>query len=651
MDTIDGGAAFDTIDFIFNEEPVDVDSFFVSLEVTGSDGCVGGVGDTLFVLPYTYLQSNIRTTDSNDNNNSLCAGDTALFRGRDRRNQDLNFSWDFGDGQTDTTTNASDFTENIYAVGGDYAVSMYYFQPSTGCVDTVTTNVTVEAAPQVGFATNVDSLSAICAGQIIQFTDTSRVTSGSITGITWDLGNGEMGDTSPYSTLFEKGTFDVTLEASTDNGCSNSFTRALEIVGPEGGINIDDNTICPGDTVAFSIDNPVDVDSVVWFFGDGFVDSSNVLNVEHQYLSRNIPSTYSVTSTFILYSNDGCELPADTVINFYQVESGFEVTNDQGLVDNLFCIEESVFLMDTSLNADTYRWDFGNGETSGGANPVLTYSSQGTYIIEQIVENATWGCLDTLQTSIVIEGLPSTGLNLSSDTVCFGETFTASINQVNDSSAYLWSPSRETGTSLSFDPEESFLLTLTETNYAGCVSSLDSLITVIQPYPFNDWDTTIQEGKSARLPVILLDSAYNFELTPLDGLSCIDCSYPIVSPLEDVFYNLRIRDNFGCFDDDYSLTVFVIPPSFISMPESFTPNGDGVNDEIFVKGWFLQELIEYKIFNRWGEMIFSTKDIDKGWDGTFNGKMQKSDIYVYRIRALGVDGNMVQKEGYINLIK
>lgn len=648
-DTISGDAAFDTISFTFLEEPVDVDSFFVALEVTGSDGCVGGVGDTLFVLPYTYLNGAIRTTDDNNNNNDLCASDTAFFRGRDRRGQDLHFAWDFGDGQTDTTTNANDFAENVYAVGGDYTVSMYYFQPSTGCVDTLTRTITVESAPDVGFETDVDNLSAICAGEIIQFSDTSTVTTGSITGLLWDLGNGETGTTTTYSTLFDKGSYDVTLEASTDNGCTNSFTRTMIIVGPEGDINIDDDSVCPGDTVAFNIDMPVDVDSVVWFFGDGFVDSSNVVSVDHRYLSDNIPSSYSVTATFVLYSNDGCELPADTVINFYQVEAGFEVYNQDGLVDNLFCIDETVQLSDTSINADVFDWDLGDGESATESDPSYSYSTQGTYTIQQVVENSVWGCSDTLRSTIVIEGLPDGGLVLSADTLCLGETLTASINPPNDSSSYLWSTGDVTS-SISLDPVESFLLSLTETNYAGCVSSLDSMIEVIQPYLYNDWDTTIQEGKSARLP-ILLDSAFSFELSPVDGLSCLNCNYPVVSPLEDVVYNLRISDTFGCFDDQYTLTVFVIPPSFISMPESFTPNGDGVNDEIFVKGWFLQELREFKVFNRWGEVIFSTNDINVGWDGTFNGKIQQTDIYVYKIVAVGVDGNIVQKEGYINLIK
>lgn len=648
-DTIRGDAAFDTISFTFLEEPVDIDSFFVSLQVTGGDGCVGGVGDTLFVLPYHYLNGAIRTTDANNNNDDLCAGDTAFFRGRDRRNQDLYFAWDFGDGQTDTTTNADDFTENIYAVGGDYTVSMYYFQPSTGCIDTLTQTVSIESAPEVGFLTDADSLAAICAGEIIQFSDTSVVTSGSITSINWDLGNGETGTTSSYSTLFDRGSYDVTLQASTDNGCSNSFTRTIDIVGPLGNLITDENTICPGDTIAFSVENPIDVDSIVWFFGDGFVDSTNMIAVEHKYLSENIPSTYSVTATFVLYSSEGCELAENTNIDFHQVAAGFEVYNDQGVIDDLFCIDETIQLADTSLNADTFAWSFGDGGTSTASGPSYAYGAQGLYSIQQIVENTTWGCSDTVQSFVTIEGLPDGGLLLSGDTLCLGETLQASIEPPNDSSTYLWSTGDITP-SISFEPSSSFVLSLTETNYAGCVSSLDSMIEVIQPYLYNDWDTTIQEGKSARLP-ILLDSGYNFEVSPLDGLSCLNCNYPVVSPSEDITYNLQITDAFGCFDDTYSLTVFVIPPSFISMPESFTPNGDGVNDIIYVKGWFLEELIEYKIFNRWGELIFTTNDLDKGWDGTFNGRIQKSDVYIYRIKARGVDGNTLQKEGYVNLIK
>ncbi|WP_462248836.1 PKD domain-containing protein [Ekhidna sp.] len=494
VDTIKGGPTLDTIDFVFNEEPVDVDSFFVSLQVTGSDGCVGGVEDTLFVLPYVYLNSRIIAGPDNDN---LCAGDLAEFRGRDNRNQDLQFGWDFGNLDTDTTLNSSDFAQTTYATGADYTVSMYYFQPATGCVDTLTTIVEVESAPDIGFETNVDALPAICAGEIIQFTDTSLVTTGSITSINWDLDNGEVGDVSPYSTIFDKGSYDVTLEASTDNGCSNSYTRTLVIVGPEGGINVDDDSVCPDDTVAFNVDNPIDVDSVVWFFGDGLVDSSNVLSVDHQYLGNNIPASYAVTATFVLYSSDGCELAADTTINFYQVEAGFDVLNENGVIDSLFCVDEPITFSDNTVNADIFNWDFGSGDASTDASPSFSYASQGSYVVQQIVENALWGCVDTLSSSITIEGLPDTGLELNNDTICFGETLTASLTLVNDSSTYSWSPTGETGSSISFDPQNTFTLSLTETNYAGCVSSLDSLITVIQPYAFSDWT---QPFKKARVP-------------------------------------------------------------------------------------------------------------------------------------------------------
>ncbi|MEM9339388.1 MAG: PKD domain-containing protein [Bacteroidota bacterium] len=648
VDTIKGDGTVDTISYTFLEEPVNVDSFYVALEVTGVDGCVGGVGDTLFALPYTYLNSRIISASNND---ELCIGDVAAFRGRDNQNQELNFSWDFGNSETDTTLTSSEVTQTTYTVPGDYTVSMYYFQPATGCIDTLTTTVDVESAPDVGFETNVDNLAAICAGEIIQFTDTSKETFGSIDRLVWDLDNGETGDTSPYSTIFEKGSYDVTLEASTENGCARSIMKNLFIVGPEGKINVDDAVICPGDTVSFRMENPIDVDSVVWFFGDGLIDTTNLNQVDHPYLVANVSASNSVTSTLLLYSSNGCERAEDTVITFFQVDAAFETLNNDGVTDSLFCIDETIQLTDASLNANNYAWNFGDGSSTSVDSPTHLFSTPGSYTISQAVENVAEGCRDTVTSLITVVGPEELNVQLSHDTLCLGETFLASLTQPNDSSSYRWMPSGETGSLTSLTPQSTFTLSLEATNFAGCVSSLDSLVTVIQPYAFNDWDTTIQEGKSATLPVVLLDSTYFFELTPPEGLSCVDCPFPVVSPSEDTFYNLRIRDRFGCFDDDYRLTVFVVPPSFISMPQSFSPNGDGVNDVVYVQGWDLEGLVEFKVFNRWGELIFSTTSMDEGWDGTFNGRVQNTDVYVYKIKAIGIGGDVVQKEGYINLIK
>ncbi len=648
VDTIQGDDAVDTISYTFLEEPVGIDSFFVALQVTGDDGCRGGVRDTLAILPYIRLNSRIV---SEGNNDALCDGDDARFSGRDRQNQGLDFAWDFGNLETDTTFLGGEVTETDYPIPGEYTVTMRYFQPSTGCADTLTRTVDVESAPNAGFETSVDGLAAICAGEIIEFRDASRETTGSVARVFWDLDNGDTGNDPTYTTIFEKGTFNVTLEASTDNGCTGTATRSFFIVGPEGDIVVDDNLICPDDSVLFTIENPVDVASIAWVFGDGTVDTTDQFTAQHQYLEGNIPSFNSILATSVLISSNGCERALDEQINFFRVAAAFQPFNEAGLPDSIHCENETVLLSEASLNADRFTWDFGDGSGSTEASPSHLFPAPGSYTIQQISENVAEGCVDTTTSSITILGIEDLNLQFPNDTICLGETFSASLIQPNDASSYLWTPSGATGSSMSFEPENTFTLTVEATNEVGCVSSLDRLITVIQPYAFNDWDTTIQEGKNAILPVVLLDSSYFFELTPVEGLSCLDCSFPSVSPSEDISYNLRIQSPFGCFDDNYSLTVFVIPPSFISMPQSFSPNGDGVNDVIYVKGWELEELMEFQVYNRWGELMFSTTNMEEGWNGTFKGRIQKTDIYVYKIKALGTVGDIVQKEGYINLIK
>src|SRR5690606_13031437 len=137
----------------------------------------------------------------------------------------------------------------------------------------------------------------------------------------------------------------------------------------------------------------------------------------------------------------------------------------------------------------------------------------------------------------------------------------------------------------------------------------------------HDWDTTIVIGDFATLPVYG-DPVYKFKWTPEKYLSCTDCFYPKAQPLEDIVYDLEVTDVFGCFIDPFKYEITVKPETFVKLPSAFTPNEDSKNDKVYVKGWGIKKLVEYKAFNRWGQEIFSTDDINVGWDGTFKGQKQ-----------------------------
>ena len=87
------------------------------------------------------------------------------------------------------------------------------------------------------------------------------------------------------------------------------------------------------------------------------------------------------------------------------------------------------------------------------------------------------------------------------------------------------------------------------------------------------------------------------------------------------------------------------------MPEAFTPNGDGINDIALVRGWGIREFVEVKIYNRWGQLVFESDDMSKGWDGTFKGEPQGMDTFAYTISAVNMKGEDIFVKGYITLIR
>ncbi|MFB0925411.1 MAG: gliding motility-associated C-terminal domain-containing protein, partial [Vicingaceae bacterium] len=131
----------------------------------------------------------------------------------------------------------------------------------------------------------------------------------------------------------------------------------------------------------------------------------------------------------------------------------------------------------------------------------------------------------------------------------------------------------------------------------------------------------------------------------------LDCSFPFVNPTADLAYHIVISDKQGCFTAEADYTIKVHPETFVKLPTTFTPNGDGVNDIIYLKGWGIKELMEFKIFNRWGELVFETDDIDVGWNGYYKGVLQNNDIYVYKVMVQNWKEEEQTLEGHINLMR
>jgi gliding motility-associated-like protein len=94
----------------------------------------------------------------------------------------------------------------------------------------------------------------------------------------------------------------------------------------------------------------------------------------------------------------------------------------------------------------------------------------------------------------------------------------------------------------------------------------------------------------------------------------------------------------------------VVKTVFVDVPTAFTPNGDGTNDVLYVRGYGIEHL-EFRVYNRWGELVFETNNQAIGWDGTFRGTPQEMDAYAFTLHATFYDGKSVSRKGNVTLIR
>lgn len=166
-------------------------------------------------------------------------------------------------------------------------------------------------------------------------------------------------------------------------------------------------------------------------------------------------------------------------------------------------------------------------------------------------------------------------------------------------------------------------------------------------------DSTIDLGQTIRLYSITTPypaTAVNSYLWyPNTGLNCADCQAPYATPYDDITYTLTVDYLKGC-KATQTVTVFVNDGSDFYIPNAFSPNGDGNNDEFNIYGNGIKT-VDMKIFNRWGEKLFDGNNQWKGWDGKYKGEPQPPGVYTYYVEIEYLNNKKKEKKGSILLIR
>ena len=181
-------------------------------------------------------------------------------------------------------------------------------------------------------------------------------------------------------------------------------------------------------------------------------------------------------------------------------------------------------------------------------------------------------------------------------------------------------------------------------------SSFDSVrVNVISPIAaFAGNDTAVVVGQPLQLNASGGDVYF---WTPATGLTNQDIPNPVANLNDDITFILRVASNEGCFAfDTVNVRVFKTDPD-IFVPTAFTPNGDRLNDVLVPIPAGVSELEFFRVYNRWGELVFSTSEFGKGWDGKISGKEQGTDTFAWYVKGRDYTGKVIFKKGNTTLIR
>jgi gliding motility-associated-like protein len=316
----------------------------------------------------------------------------------------------------------------------------------------------------------------------------------------------------------------------------------------------------------------------------------------------------------------------------------------------------------------TYLWNFdepssGGANTSSGVNPTHWYSSEGPFNVRlvatslAILNGGAVGCAhDTTIEINTIHPQPKADFTFSKPGVCIGDNVTITDNtDGKDGVVNQWNWDLGDGTTRTTNPithtyfdTATYNVTVYTVNSHSCNSDTITKPFTVHPYPHVNAgpDRFILEGGSIQLETVIFANDPQYSWSPAIYLNDSKVARPrVTDPKTDMTYRLTVTARGGCsLSDD----VFVKLLKFPVIPNTFTPNNDGINDT-----WRIDYLNTYpnnrvQIFTRTGQLVFESRGYDKPWDGTLKGKPLPIDTYYYIIEP-GNGRDPVT--GYVTILK
>lgn len=350
-------------------------------------------------------------------------------------------------------------------------------------------------------------------------------------------------------------------------------------------------------------------------------------------------TTLGVTTYYATESVGGCEGLAGTIdVTILPTPLAPTISPDV-----TYCIGDPINDLIATPLAGTIDWynDPGLQNNIASGNNYTPPASPGsfTYYATETVQ----GCVSPAA-SVTVTIIPGPTAMITGDTsICIGES--AILNGSGTGDSFSWSTG-STNNTITVTPAATTNYTFTYTNACGSASA--NVTVTVNPFPIADAgvDTLIGLGSTITLNP---SGGSSYFWSPPDYLSCELCENPEATPLESTWYYVIVTDSNGCVSND-SVYVEVTGDISIFVPNIFSPNGDGINDVLYVRGNGI-ETLQFVIYDRWGQKVFESQDQDLGWDGSLNGKMFNTAAFAFVVKAQMVTGEFRTVTGNVTLIR
>jgi large repetitive protein len=550
--------------------------------------------------------------------------------------------WNFGDGTL--VTSISPVVFHTYTQSGTYI-------PTVTLIGGATCRILLQGLDTI----KIDYVKAgfkatqqkYCGYTTTVFTDTSRA-SQTITAYSWNFGDGgTSGVRNPVHNYTSTNTYPVRLVVISNSGCSDTaLTQLFVKVNNRPTVNIASDSVgCVGQPFIFnSVVNSVDsVSFYAWTFSNGV--ASGAANTAVSFTPSGSYTAQIITGT--IYNCYDTARKTVTINPTPNVRAGQDVQ---------ICRGQSTQLIATGGNG-SYTWSPTNFLSCFNcANPIATPQFTTQYVV---TGTNTFGCAG--RDTIVVSVLQPFNITVSpNDTLCLGDSTRLGVS---GALSYDWFPPTGLSSTTAQNPWAKPVVTtkyrvIGHDNY-NCYNDTAYVTVAVGDYPKIGLgpDQILAAGATYQLNATFTNGPIRtWQWTPPNDLSCLNCGNPLLTAKKDVCYSVKATNIYGCQGSDTMCVKVFCESAQLFIPNAFTPDGDGVNDILMVRGVGVKLVKSFRIFNRWGQVVFERancvpNDAAYGWDGKIKGVPAPVDVYVYTCEIVCENDTPFTYKGNVAILK